>query len=92
MPNIRQACFFSAFKRVVKLPLLLLKNFDKVLCVDRLVQSGTLPSQTERGEFYALLLFPNEERGREVLEPKAIFHNCYTSYNYIINALRFFGI
>jgi len=65
MPNIRQACFFSAFKIVVKLPLLLIKKFDKVLCVDRLVQSGTLPSQTERGEFYALFSFQTENEGEK---------------------------
>lgn len=42
------ACFFSVFKIVLILPLFLKKIFCKLICVDRLVQSGTVPSQRER--------------------------------------------
>ena len=51
MPKAERACFFVCFQIVVKLPLLFRKNFYKVVCVDRLVQSGAVPSQKERGGF-----------------------------------------
>lgn len=38
------ACFFSALKNILILPLLQIKIFYKVICVDRLAQSGAVPS------------------------------------------------